>query len=159
MALPRNPWQAYRQVATETASPGRLVLLLYEGAIRFLEQARTGFGKDDPCEHFQTINNGIIRAQAIVNELDHALQMEAGGELARHLRQLYRYMDARLQDANIQKSEEGILDVISRLNILRESWSEMLQKTQGDQDMNSTSRSAGPRTETATGAPEASRQP
>ncbi|PYJ01020.1 MAG: flagellar protein FliS, partial [Verrucomicrobia bacterium] len=43
-------WHSYRQVATQTASPGQLVLLLYNGIIRFLEQARLGFANEDPKE-------------------------------------------------------------------------------------------------------------
>ena len=61
-----NPWKSYRQVATQTAPPGQLVLMLFEGAIRFLDRALIGFTKEDPAEFHQTINNNIIRAQEIV---------------------------------------------------------------------------------------------
>ena len=124
-----NPWQSYRQVATETASPGRLVLMLYDGAIRFLEQARLGFGKDDPLEFNQTINNNLIRAQAILNEMNASLDMEAGGDLSQALRSLYNYLDRRLQESNQRKEEKGIVEVIGRLTVLRDAWAEMLQKT------------------------------
>jgi flagellar protein FliS len=122
-----KPWQSYRQVATQTASPGQLVLMLYDGAIRFLECARTGFGLDDPAEFNQTINNNILRAQAIVNELDTVLNMEAGGPFADKLRALYRYMDARLQEANAQKQEAGVVEVIRHITTLRDAWAEMLR--------------------------------
>ena len=56
-----NPWKSYRQVATQTASPGQLVLMLYEGAIRFLERARLGFAQEDPAEFNLTINNNGYR--------------------------------------------------------------------------------------------------
>ena len=125
-----NPWQSYRAVATTTATPGQLVLLLYEGAIRFLEQARTGFAKEDPLEHNQTINNGIQRAQAILHEMDRALNMEQGGPFAANMRRLYDYMDRRLHESNLTKSEGGILDTIRRLTVLRDAWAEMLQKGQ-----------------------------
>ena len=75
-------WQAYRQVATQTASPAQVVLLLYNGTIRFLEQARSGFGLDDPKEQNETINNNIQRAQAIINEMNQSLNMAEGGEFA-----------------------------------------------------------------------------
>ena len=124
----RNPWQSYRQVATQTATPGQLVLMLFDGAIRFLERARQGFELEDPLEFNQTINNNVLRAQAIINELNLALDMDKGGDCAMTLRRLYNYMDVRLQEANQYKKEDGILDVVRRLTILRDAWAEMLQK-------------------------------
>jgi flagellar protein FliS len=123
-----NPWQSYRQVATQTATPGQLVLMLYDGAIRFLEQARAGFAKDDPLEFNQTINNNVIRAQAIIHELNETLNMEAGGKFAETMRALYNYMDLRLHESNQHKREDGILDVIRRLMVLRDAWAQMLQR-------------------------------
>ncbi len=125
---PRDPWQSYRQVATQTASPGQLVLMLFDGAIRFLERARQGFDYDDPLEFNLTINNNVLRAQAIINELNMALDLEQGGELAATLRRLYLYMDRRLQEANQHKQPDGILDVLRRLTILRDAWAEMLRQ-------------------------------
>ena len=123
-----NPWQSYRQVATQTASPGQLVLMLFDGAIRFLERARLGFAADDPLEFNQTIHNNVVRAQEIISELNFSLNLDQGGELAATLRRLYDYMDGRLQESNQHKKEDGILDVIGRLTTLREAWAEMLQK-------------------------------
>lgn len=128
-----SPWQSYRQVSAQTASPGQLVLLLYDGAIRFLEQARLGFSKEDPKEFNETINNNIQRAQAIIAEMDQALNMEEGGEFAATMRRLYLYMDTRLQESNVRKSEAGLLDVIKRLTILRDAWAEMLRSGGGQE--------------------------
>ena len=124
-----NPWQSYRVVATQTASPGQLVLMLYDGAIRFLNKALIGFDLDDPLEHNQTINNNIIRAQDIINELNLSLNMAAGGQFAQTLRDLYGYFDRRLQESNIQKEQTGIREVIQRLTVLRDAWAEMLSKS------------------------------
>jgi flagellar secretion chaperone FliS len=124
--------KSYQQVATQTASSGQLILMLYDGAIRFLETSLTGFGKEDPVECIQTIHNNINRAQDIIRELNISLNLQEGGELAVHLRQVYDYMDWRLQDSNIKKEEEGINDVIRRLVVLRNAWSSMLQNQTGD---------------------------
>lgn len=121
--------QSYRAVATQTASPGQLVLMLYDGAIRFLEQARSGFAKEDPLEFNLTINNSVLRAQAIINELNGTLNMEVGGQFAVTLRALYEYMDQRLHESNQYKREEGIIDVIRRLIVLRDAWAQMLQQS------------------------------
>lgn len=125
---PSNPWQSYRQVATRTASPGQLVLMLYEGAIRFLEQAQAGFKLDDPVEFNTTINNNILRAQDIIRELDFSLNVELGGELAIQLRRLYDYFDRVLLEANLRKDSDGINEVIVRLSELREAWATMLRQ-------------------------------
>src|SRR2546421_8119149 len=103
-----NPWQSYRQVATQTASPGQLVLMLFDGAIRFLERARLGFAAEDPLEFNQTIHNNITRAQDIITELNSTLNMEQGGDVAVTLRRLYDYMDGRLNESNRSKTEDGI---------------------------------------------------
>lgn len=129
---PANPWQSYKQVATQTAPPGQLVLMLFDGALRFLEQAKVGFGYDDPLEFNLTINNNVLRAQAIINELNLCLDMQAGGEFAATLRRLYNYFDAQLQQSNQHKTVGGINEVITRVSVLRDAWAEMLrQQTSG----------------------------
>lgn len=130
--LKANPWQSYRQVATLTATPAQLVLMLYDGAIRFLEQARVGFTREDPLEFNQTINNHVIKAQAIINELNLYLDMEKGGDCASNFRRLYDYLDRRLQESNQRKEEKGIQEVILRLTVLRNAWAEMLKKGPAD---------------------------
>lgn len=129
---PKNPWQSYRQVATRTASPGQLVLMLYEGAVRFLERAQAGFDLEDPVEFNTTINNNILRAQDIIRELDYSLNVDQGGELAIQLRRLYDYFDRVLLEANLRKDPKGIGEVIHRLTELRDAWATMLsQQGQG----------------------------
>lgn len=123
-----NPWQSYRNVATNTAPPGQLVLMLYDGAIRFLNQALAAFECEDPLEFNQTVSNNIIRAQDIINELNLSLNMTAGGEFSATMRGLYTYFDRRLQDSNIQKEETGVREVIARLSVVRDAWAEMLSK-------------------------------
>lgn len=128
---PQNPWQSYRQVATRTASPGQLVLMLYEGVIRFLERAQGGFELEDPVESNTTVNNNIIRAQEIIRELDFSLDLDKGGELAVQLRRLYDYFDRVLLEANLRKDPAGITEVIERITVLRDAWATMLRR-QGD---------------------------
>jgi flagellar protein FliS len=121
-----NPWQSYRQVATQTASPGQLVLMLFDGAIRFLDRALGGFELEDPAEFNSTVNNNVIRAQDIIRELDHSLNLAAGGEFAQTMRRLYRYFDEQLGQSNLRKEPDGIRLVIRLLTTLRDAWFEML---------------------------------
>jgi len=122
------PLRSYKTIATQTAPPGQLVLMLYEGAIRFLERALAGFQHEDPLEFNATINNNVIRAQEILNELNNSLDLQQGGDLAAKLRGLYGYMDRQLTLSNTRKSPECIHDTIERLSVLRGAWSEMLRR-------------------------------
>jgi flagellar secretion chaperone FliS len=122
-----DPWNSYRQVATKTAPPGQIVLMLYDGAIRFLERSLLGFECEDPAEFHQTIHNNIRRTQDIIDELELALNTEKGGDLAQSLQQLYQYMQSRLHESNRTKTETGIRDTLRRLSILREAWAQMLR--------------------------------
>lgn len=123
-----NPWNSYRQVAAQTANPGQLVLMLFDGAIRFLERALAGFACDDLLEKNEAINNNIIRAQQIISELDGSLNLEEGGELAATLRRLYDFFNWRLSQCNLNKESQGIEDVLRLLTGLRDAWCQMLQQ-------------------------------
>lgn len=128
MTQRNNPWQSYRKVATQTAPPAQLVLMLYEGAIGFLEKGLVGFTYSDPLEFNLTISNNVLRAQAIIHEMNARLDMEQGGEIADNFRRLYNYFYRRLQEANVKKKKEPIEEVIMRLRVLRDSWAEMLKR-------------------------------
>ena len=127
-----NPWQSYRKVATQTASPAQLVLMLYEGAIAFLEKGLAGFNYTDPLEFNRTINNNVLRAQAIIHELNARLDMEKGGEVSDNFRRLYNYFHRRLQEGNTRKKREPIEETLMRLRELRDSWAEMLRQGNGN---------------------------
>ena len=126
MTSVRSPWNSYRQVSLKTAAPGQIILMLFEGAIRFLERAETGFVLDDPTEANETIHNNIHRAQEILHELNMALDLTNGGELAQTLRALYEYLDRRLIESNLRKEAGGVLEAKKHLNTLREAWAQML---------------------------------
>jgi flagellar protein FliS len=121
-----HAWNSYRQTSMQTASRGQLVLLLYDGALRFLESALLGFEYDDPLEFNRTISNNILRAQSIITELNSTLNMEQGGQLALTLRGLYEYLDERLTESNLRKTSDGIHESIRRLTVLRDAWRQML---------------------------------
>ena len=121
-----NPWQSYRQVATKTATPGQLVLMLFDGALRFLDKALVGFDLDDPLDSNLAINNNILKAQEILRELNMSLNMEKGGEFATTMRRLYNYYDLQLSQSNLQKDPAGVELVIRLLSVIRGAWAEML---------------------------------
>ena len=121
-----NKLNAYRVNAVGSASPENLVVMLYDGAIRFLGAAIRAFSHEDPLDFNLTIHTNITKTQEITRELNHALDLEKGGELGDSLSTLYIYFDDRLQEANISKNKEIIEEVLERISVLRDAWSESL---------------------------------
>lgn len=126
MMPPANPWKSYKQIATQTAPPGQLVLMLFDGALRSLELALPAFDYSDPGERNTVVHNNLQRAVDIVRELNNALDMDAGGELAVTLRRLYLYFEQRLMESNRHKRRQETDEVIGHLKELRDAWSLML---------------------------------
>ena len=124
-----NKLNAYRVNAVRTASAENLVVMLYDGAIRFLGTAIRAFEKDDPLDFNLTVHTNITKTQAIIRELSRSLDVEKAGELGHSLISLYDYFDARLQDANIRKDKAILEEIIERIGELRDAWSESFNKT------------------------------
>ncbi len=121
--------RAYQSQSILTASPGQLVLILYDGALRFLNQAKAGFHlPEDSANRIETINTGILRAEAILQELKANLDLKSGGDVAKNLDRLYDYYLRRLLQANIQKDEAPVEEVERLVRTLRDGWAEMLQQ-------------------------------
>ncbi|MBI2510765.1 MAG: flagellar export chaperone FliS [Opitutae bacterium] len=122
--------RTYRSNAVLTASPGQLVLMLYDGALRALHGARGGFalGEND-ARRIEVINTQLLKAQAIISELQGTLNLDAGdGKFAREMHRLYDYYLRRLMEANIRKDEQPIVEVERLLGEVRNAWAEMLSK-------------------------------
>ena len=126
-----NPAQfakSYRSVAVTTASPGQLVLMLYDGALRFLATAARGFEIEQIGERIETINNNLLKTQQILRELQVSLDMKAGGEFSRTMWALYDFMLDQLRQANMRKVVEPIQTVEGLVLELRNAWSQMLEQ-------------------------------
>ena len=115
-------YKNYKEVEIETASGLKLVVMLYAGAIKFLNIAKEAIYQ----KKLDVANNNIIKAQDIITELMTSLNFEAG-EIAHNLYSLYIYMNRRLLEANIEKNAEIISEVIKLLTILKEAWEELLK--------------------------------
>lgn len=124
--------RTYRATAVLTASPGQLVLMLYDGALKALAIARDAFAHsaEDPSR-IQVINEQLLKAQAIINELQAGLNMEVGGEFARTMHRLYDYHNRRLLEANLRKQVEPVIEVERLVRELREAWAQMLTQQDG----------------------------
>lgn len=134
MALPqKSPYDQYKRTEINTANQGKLIVMLYDGAIKFLNIAVENM---DP-RTYDVVNNNIIKAQDIITELLLSLNMKEGGEIAKNLTSLYVYFKRRLLEANIQKSAEIIKEVLVLLKDLRDAWDKISAKeTRNDQQSN-----------------------
>lgn len=113
----------YQIKEIETASPEQLLLILYDGAIRFLNHAKQGFAEDD----FEVYNNLLIRTQRIIRELMATLDMTIAPEVAENLYRLYDYLHYRLVQANIKRDVEMVDEVLGHLRDLRQTWAQAIQ--------------------------------
>jgi flagellar protein FliS len=121
--------QTYRSAAVLTASPGQLVLMLYDGVLKSLAITRDAFTRPatDP-RRIELINQQLLKAQMIIAELQGGLNLEAGGEIAATLHRLYDYHNRRLLQANLRKEVEPVVEVEHLVRELRNAWAEMLCK-------------------------------
>lgn len=121
--------KSYTSQAIETASPGKLVLMLFDGALRFMTASREGFKEENFMKRNETINNNLIKAQNIVAELQSSLDMDVSGELPGTLYKLYDFVYYQLQQANLKKETEPIDHAEKTIKELRDAWAEMLTQT------------------------------
>ncbi|MBE3578106.1 MAG: flagellar export chaperone FliS [Limnochordales bacterium] len=117
-----NPYQQYRQIEVETASPGRLVLMLYDAAIRNCRQAVAAWESSNET----VAREKIYRAQDILAELIGSLNFDAG-DLARNLFRLYEYMNYRLIQSAVRKDVAAVQEVAKLLEELREAWEQVIK--------------------------------
>lgn len=120
----QNAYSAYQKTNVNTASQGRLVVLLYEGAIKQLTTALTFIDEEGKIKPSDIEKFGICiqKAQAIITELEVSLDMEKGGDIAKNLMSLYVFFNEELVHASISRDTEKINSVLRMLKELAESW-------------------------------------
>ena len=119
-----NPYmKQYRNNQIATAPREQILLMLYDGAIRFVAQARAAIESGDRIGKLEPIS----RAMAIVSELSNTLDHNVGGEIAENLDALYHYMIRNLSQANLRMDAEPLKPVESILRDLRATWAEAVE--------------------------------
>ncbi|WP_018132189.1 flagellar export chaperone FliS [Effusibacillus pohliae] len=124
-----QPYQVYQNMAVQTATPERLLLMLFEGAIRFCKEAIHAL----QTQNYETGNAKIIRVQNIINELIVTLDRDVGGELAQNLLSIYQYLQRRLIEANLKKDQSIIEEVSQHLKELYEGFAEAAKLVKGQE--------------------------
>lgn len=118
MALAPNPYAQYKKQAVTTAKPEQLLIMLFDGAIRFVGQARKTIEDKD----IEKTNTHLMRSQDIVYELIGSLNMDF--DISHSLLPLYEYINHNLQQANISKDVKYLDIAESLLREFREVWIE-----------------------------------
>lgn len=128
--------RTYQNQSVLTASPGQLILMLYDGALRFMAHARDALEMPATTpRRIEIINTNLLKAQNILAELQASLNHEAG-DYARDLDRLYDYYMRRLFQANMKKEIEPVIEVERLVRTLRDGWAEMLCKQEAPRPQN-----------------------
>ncbi len=114
----------YQSMQILSAKPEKLILMLYDGAIRFIQQGIKAIEKNN----IEVSHNNLVRSQDIMVELMASLNFEKGGELAANLFRIYEFMHYTLVQANVKKETEPLIRISDQLKRLRESWAQALKK-------------------------------
>lgn len=115
--------QQYQQNQILSASPEQILVMLYDGAIRFTRQAMIGIEDG----RFSVKAEGVSRAMAIISEFANTLDHEVGGEISANLDGLYSFMIRELAQANLNDDIEKLKVVEGLLVDLRQTWVEAIE--------------------------------
>jgi flagellar protein FliS len=120
----KNAFQKYKTTSVQSASREKLLLMMYEGAIRFTKQAITAL------EQKQIAEKGIAigRAYDVIMELNNTLDHKVGGEISKNLEQLYMFMTEQLTQANIKNNVQHLHNVVRILETLYDGWKQAVEQ-------------------------------
>jgi flagellar secretion chaperone FliS len=117
----------YQEANFFTATPVKLVMMCYDGAIGSLKLARECYVNKE----YEAKANALRKAVDIIHELNASLDVKKGGEIARNLRSLYLYMIQRVTEADLKKDIRTFDDVIQMLEELESAWKAITVPTDG----------------------------
>lgn len=116
-----NAANFYKQNSINTASPARLTLMLYDGAVKFCNIALEGIDEKD----IEKANNNIIKAEKIIVELRATLDMKY--PVANEFDRVYDYIYRRLVEANLRKEKDVLEDALKQIKTMRDTWKEVMK--------------------------------
>ena len=125
-----NPLNAYKETSIKTASSGKLILMLYDEAIKQINYAVELLQQQ--TKQLDKVNNAVIKAQDCITELIVSLNFDKGGDIAKNFFNLYMFFNQQLLNANIKKDTEPMIRVRDMLSDLRETWEQVIQKAGKD---------------------------
>ena len=116
-----NPYAAYQNSKIMTASPAELILMLYDGAIKFSNIAVAAIEKND----IEKAHNNIIKTERIILEFRSSLDPKY--PVSKDFDVVYEYLIRRLHEANIKKDAEIMEEVLKHLRTMRDTWKEVMK--------------------------------
>ena len=119
----KKAYSQYKETQIMTASPAKLIILLYEGAIKSIDSAMAAIDE----KKFDVVNNNVLKAQDIITELAVSVNFDAG-DLASKLYNLYMYFNKCLLEANIKKDKESFKHVRDHIENLLDAWKSIADK-------------------------------
>ena len=128
---PNHIARKYRELAIKAATPVGLVVVLYDMAIESLGRAAHEIDAGNVEARTQELNHAL----AVIAELQRSLNMEAGGEVTKHLTDLYDVARGKILEANIKVSKDTIERLSGVLSSVRDAWRIVEQKTAGQPGM------------------------
>ena len=127
----KNGYQQYKKTSIESASREKLLLLMYEGAIKYVKRSQVAIDKGDIAER----GSNIGRAFDIVIELNNTLDHKVGGEVASSLEQLYMFITDQLTQANATGKREHLGHALKVLTTLHEGWVQAIEKLKKEEQL------------------------
>jgi flagellar secretion chaperone FliS len=129
----QNAVSTYKETKIKTAGQGQLIIMLYDTAVRHLDEAlffmqANDSGKKDPSK-IEKIGKAVVKTQEIISELMVSLDFEQGGDIAVNLFSLYTWFNRELMEANINWDAKRISIVKSHIENLRNAWQEVVSST------------------------------
>ena len=124
--MTKNPYVQYKNNAIATATPAELTLMLYEGAIKFVNIAIVGIENEDnkkKCEN-------IVKADRIIEEFQ--LTLNDKYEVSKDFNKVYTYIRQRLLEANISSDKEILEEVLKHLRTMRDTWKQVMEQNAGN---------------------------
>lgn len=116
-----NPYAAYKNNSINTSTPGELTLMLYNGCLKFIQQAKNGLNNED----FQELNTSSQKAQAIISEL--MVTLDTSYPVSQNMLVLYEFVNSRLIDGNINKDAKMFEEAAAIITEFRDTWKQVIQ--------------------------------
>lgn len=126
----KSSYDAYYKTNVQTSDQLSLIVMLYDGAIRFLKKAKVKINEND----IEGSHLFMTRARDIVNELLTTLRTDDQSELSNNLQNLYVYLVNKITEANLKKDQAIIDECLSLLNTLKEGWQHVKEKQQATKE-------------------------
>ncbi|MCG1021590.1 flagellar export chaperone FliS [Sutcliffiella horikoshii] len=116
-----NPYQAYQQNSVNTATPGELTLMLYNGSLKFMKLAKKAIEE----KNIEVKNINLIKAQKIIQEL--MVTLDTSQDVGKSMMTMYDYMNRRLIEANLKNDSAMVEEVEGLMMEFRDAWKQVIQ--------------------------------